>query len=147
MTWRLFGTMASAILQGSHQARHAPVIARFVGLCVLLLAAWPAAADVRVAGVAPAVTVETAAPHAAAAQAGAKHGRLLPGLPKTYDESERDTPAFGYADADDPEPDAAPAGSDRLPPQRVSAILARGVVDATPRHRVCAAPPRGPPAA
>ena len=124
------------------------MIARLLGLCVLLLAAWPAAADVRGAGVAQATAVQAAAPQAATAQAGAKHGRLLPSLIRTSgcDESEREGPAFGYADADDPEPDAAPAASDRLPAQRVSAILPRGRIDAPPRHRPCAAPPRGPPA-
>jgi hypothetical protein len=73
-------------------------------------------------------------------------GRLS-GSPKTYDESERDTPAFGYADADDPETDAGPVASDRLPAQRVAAHLPRGQVDAPPCHRACAARPRGPPAA
>jgi hypothetical protein len=122
------------------------VIARLLGLLLFLVAAWPAAADVRAEGVAVAA-------QGAAAPGAAKWGHVpgpgrLPGALKTgCDESEPDTPAFGYADGDDPETDAAPAASDRLPAQRVSAILPTGPLDAPARHRPCAAPPRGPPAA
>jgi hypothetical protein len=121
------------------------VIARLLGLCVLLLAAWPAAADVRVEGGAQAA-------QGAAAPATKKWGHVpgpgrISGSPKTYDETERDAPAFGYVAADDSEPTAAPVASDRLPVQRVSAILPCGPLETPPRHRPCAAPPRGPPTA
>ena len=136
----LVTAVASAILEGSKPARE-PVIARLLGLCVLLLAAWPAAAHVRVEVVA-AYGTQTTAKGGHVPGPGRRSGSST-----TYDEGERDAPACGYADADDPEPDAAPVARDRLPTHRVTARLSRGLVDAPPRHRACAAPPRGPPSA
>jgi hypothetical protein len=125
------------------------VIARLLALCVLLLAAWPAAADVRVDGVAQAVAAQAAATPGAAKWGHVPGPGRLPGSLKTSgrDETERDAPALGYADADDPEPTAAPVASDRLPAQRVTAILPCDPLDTPARHRPCAAPPRGPPTA
>jgi hypothetical protein len=119
------------------------VIARLFGLLLFLVAAWPAVAHVRAEGVVQAA--QGAATHRIA-KWGSVPGRRS-GSPNTYDESERDTRAFGYADADDPETDAGPVASDRPPAHRVAERLLRGLVDAPPRHRACAAPPRGPPAA
>lgn len=125
------------------------MIARLLALCVLLFAAWPAAADVRVEGVAQVMAARGAATLGAAKWGHVPGPGRLPGSlkPSGCDENEPDAPAFGYADADDPEPDAAPVASDRLPTHRVTARLSRGLVRAPARHRPCAAPPRGPPTA
>jgi hypothetical protein len=111
------------------------VIARLLGLCLLLLAAWPASGEVRAhdSGLSRLM---------ARAAAALDLGEREPSLPPPA------ALAAGRADADDPEPDAA-AGA-RVEPAWLragahGALLARA--HAARRHRACAAPPTGPPAA
>jgi hypothetical protein len=118
------------------------VIVRLIGLCLLVLSAWPASAEVRLEG----------APQAAAKwtrSAGA--GRFVRAAVGTLgvNESEREAgaPAFAAADADEPKT----LGD---PDTRGYFIRTRWVADGrqacsphAPRsHRACAAPPTGPPA-
>jgi hypothetical protein len=125
-----------------HRTRCEAVIARLLGLFLVVLAAWPASAEVRVEGVAQAAAKRTHAPGLVRfiTRAGDR------------DEGEREPPrgpAFAAepADADQPETVTSPAAwADFLP--------ARDAPDAAPSrpsfapwsHRACAAPPTGPPA-
>jgi hypothetical protein len=112
-----------------------PVIARLVGLCLLVLAAWPASAEVRAEGLGTARLVATPA---AAPDFDEREGR--PPHAPTF--------AAGRADADEPEPIAGPDGrADLLPARSAPTSEPSRPLRAPLSHRACAAPPTGPPAA
>jgi hypothetical protein len=121
------------------------VIARLIGLCLLVLAAVPASADVRLEG--PTPSFGKGVP-------GHGIGHLLPrpAGPADLDQSEREPPtdptfAAGRADTDQPEPAPVPFVAVSLVPARGAAQVASArLLRTPPSHRACAAPPRGPPA-
>src|SRR5262245_27790089 len=112
----------------------APVIARLLGLCLLVLAAVPASADVRLEGPAPSSGKTTPAP-------GVGHVLPRPAGPDDLDQSEREPPvdqavAVGSADTDQPERVAVPlATSDQVPALRAGRTAQAQPVRAPPSHR------------
>jgi hypothetical protein len=111
-----------------------PVITRLIGLCLLILATWPAGADVRAEGLSV--------------------SRLITIQAEPLDLGERErvppsAPAFaaGRADADEPKLLATPTARPESIPARCTPEITRSRPLCAPlSHRPCAAPPTGPPA-
>jgi hypothetical protein len=109
------------------------MIARLLGLCVLVLAAWPAGADLRGEGLG---VGRLAATPAEARDFDQREGRPL----------HAPTFAAGRADADEPEPIAGPEGrADLVPARSTSTSESSRPLRAPLSHRACAAPATGPP--
>jgi hypothetical protein len=109
------------------------MIARLLGLWVLVLAAWPAGADLRAEGfgVGRLAATPAEAPDFAERKGTPPHAPIF---------------APGRADADEPEPIAGPEGRADLPPARYAPTSAPARPLRAPlSHRACAAPPTGPP--
>jgi hypothetical protein len=110
------------------------MIARLLGLCVLVLAAWPAGAELRAEGfgVSRLIAIPAEAPDFDHRDGRPPHGPTV---------------AAGRADADEPEPIAPQeARTDPIPAQWITEGCQAREWSTPLSHRACAAPPTGPPA-